>query len=85
METIELKHDLVSVEKQLKSLDKMFSQIIDLNPVPKILIDIKKPGWTTIAELELFNALLGNLITQTKLMQETQKALLNGSRAILKS
>lgn len=83
METVQVNHDIASLEKQLKNLDKLLFQTIELNPVPKIIIDIHGPGWTTPAEFKLFKSLVENTIALTKLLHENQRALAAGSRAIL--
>lgn len=84
MEIVQANHDIASLEKQLKNLDKLFAQIIELNPVPKIIIDIHGPGWTTPAEFALFKSLLANTIALTKQLHENQRFLSAGSSAILK-
>lgn len=82
METIEQKHDLGRLEKQITDLSKALKSLSDDQDLVELLKIIKRPGWTTPAEFVFVTGIAENLSVQIKAAQALKRVLVSGSRQV---
>jgi hypothetical protein len=82
METIEQKHDLGRLERQITDLSKALKSLSDDQDLVELLKIIKRPGWTTPAEFVFVTGIAESLSVQVKAVQSLKKILVNGSRQV---
>lgn len=77
-----VKIDKKSLESDILYLHKEIKELADYEHLPKIIIDIHGPGWTTIAEILLFQSIVKSNIKLVTQLKENLKALELGNEAI---
>lgn len=76
------KVDLVKVEKKITDLSTALANLSSGDDLRQLIRIIRKPGWTTPAELALFNGLVDGLMAQAKVLDQMKAALMKGSNAV---
>lgn len=84
------KQELSKVEAKVNEIGRALSTLAQGGALhaaregqaPELLQIIRRPGWTTPAELLFFHGLLDSMLTQAKALETLHSALINGSRAV---
>jgi hypothetical protein len=70
------------IEAQLKELHSSFQQLSGGDPVENMISVIHKPGWTTIAEVTFFTAIVDSMLAHTKALSALKQALFSGAAKV---
>jgi len=76
------KHQASHIEKQLKSLHANFQQMSGGDSFENLITVIHKPGWTTIAEVAFFTAIVDSMVAHTKTLAALKQALFSGAAKV---
>ena len=76
------KEHLKALEKEITALSAAWARLGRSRDLRELILIIRRPGWTTPAELTLVRGLVATLAGQTKLIEQTTAALMKGSRAV---
>lgn len=75
-------HDMQQIESRCKTLTQHLKGLADEKDFNELMTIIHKPGWTTVAEFLLVNALLDSMTAQAKHLADLKQTLLAGARAV---
>lgn len=70
------------IETQLKELHSSFQQLSGGNSVEDMISVIHRPGWTTIAEVAFFTAIVDSMVAHTKALATLKQALFSGAAKV---
>ena len=73
-------HDISSLEKQIKALNRRLKLVAEDDELRELLRDIHGPGWTTPAEFKLVSSIVIALDAHVKAIGALKTNLLEGSR-----
>jgi hypothetical protein len=76
------KHELVKLESKIKELNDVCREIGDESNMKEMLLIIRRPGWTTPAELALVNVAVESLINQVRAVNSLRESLVAGARQV---
>ena len=76
------KAELRRLEKRITALSSALAQLGRGTDLRKLIMVIRKPGWTTPAELRFANALIDGMLGQTAALAASKSALLQASAAV---
>ena len=76
------KHELTQLETRVKELSQTLAKLADEKDFQEFLLLIRKPGYTTPAEIRFTGGLVDGMIGQAKILGELKQVLLTGSRAV---
>jgi hypothetical protein len=82
METIEKRHDLTRLEKQISDLSKALKGLSDDQDLVELIKIIRQPGWTTPAEFAFVTGITEHITAQVKNLQTLRQVLVKGSRQV---
>jgi hypothetical protein len=71
-----------ALEAQIKEMSNSLINLADEKDFREFLLIIRKPGWTTVAELSLVTGLVDSMLAQTRTLVGMKQVLLTGSRAV---
>ena len=75
-------HDIGKLEAHIKELHAILIDLSNEKAFEELLRQIHQPGWTTIAEYELFAGVLRNSVELAQVVRSNTTALVEGSRLI---
>ena len=75
-------HDMKQIESRCKTLTHHLKELADETDFNELMTIIHKPGWTTVAEFQLVNAVLDSMTAQAKHLADLKHALMAGARAV---
>jgi hypothetical protein len=70
------------LEKKITDVSKALANLNSADDLRKLILLIKKPGWTTPAEFIFALGVAETLLAQAKVVAATTDLLLKGSRAV---
>jgi hypothetical protein len=76
------KHHIAHLEEQLRDLHTGLRDLASGYEVEELIGIIHKPGWTTVAEAELFIGLVESMVAQTRNLSSLQRVLFNGAAKV---
>lgn len=74
--------DKAKLEKRISALSDALANLNSADDLRKLILLIRKPGWTTPAEYMFALGLVDTMLAQTKVLGEMKTALLRGSQAV---
>lgn len=74
--------DKARLEKQISALSDALANLNSADDLRKLILLIKRPGWTTPAEYVFALGLVNSMLGQVKALDEMKTALLRGSNAV---
>jgi hypothetical protein len=76
------KSEISRVEARMKELSKELANVGDGKDLKELLLLIRRPGWTTPAEVLFVTGILETMLAHTKTLGGLKQALMSGSRAV---
>jgi hypothetical protein len=73
---------ITSLETKVKALSAQLKALADNSDMEEFLVIIRRPGFTTIAELALLSGTVDSIQGHVDNLTKMRKTLLSGSRAI---
>lgn len=70
------------IDRRLRKLKAAFAEFGECGDIEELFVIIFRPGWTTPAEISLFNSLIDAAEHGLDSVQQLRGALLDGARAI---
>lgn len=80
-----MEHDLVKLEKQLKTLEQRITELQRVELAEKLGPIIHRPGWTTLPEFFLVSSAIESLTHQLEGQIRAFNQLLEGAKMIEKA
>ena len=78
----ELKHDIKGLEKKVTSISKALANLNSEDDFRKLILEWRRPGWTTPAEFLLVSTILDSMAAQVGALAELKSGLIKGSKAV---
>jgi hypothetical protein len=78
-------HDIKGLEKKITALSNALAKLGKGTDLSDLIMIIKNPGWTTIAEYMLVTSIVDHLTVQVKTFGEMQKNLVAGAKSVGRS
>ena len=75
-------HDVTHLDTQIKDMCHSLANLADEKDFEEFRLLIRKPGWTTVAELSLVTGVVDSMHSQLKTLTGLKQVLLIGSRAV---
>ena len=75
-------HDVTHLDTQIKEMCHSLANLADEKDFEEFRLLIRKPGWTTVAELSLVTGVVDSMHSQLKTLTGLKQVLLIGSRAV---
>jgi hypothetical protein len=75
-------HEATHLERRLRELHSGVQRLAAEQPVDSLISIIHKPGWTTVAEFELFTGLVEAMIAHTNSLAAMRQALFSGASKV---
>ena len=76
------KRELERMEARIKELRATLKSLADGKDFDELGLIIRKPGWTTVAEVALLNGLLDSMHGQAKNIVALKRAILSGAEKV---
>jgi hypothetical protein len=76
------KAEITRLEKQITALSDALAKLGSADDLRKLILIIRRPGWTTPAELAFASGIVESLTAQTKALTQLKSALMKGSEAV---
>jgi hypothetical protein len=76
------KIDLKKLEKKVTALSDALAKLSSAEDFKKLILEWRRPGWTTPAELLLVTSIVDSLAAQTAAMTNLKNGLIKGSKAV---
>jgi hypothetical protein len=70
------------LEKQISALSDALANLNSADDLRRLILLIRKPGWTTPAEFVFASGLVDSMLAQTRVLAQMKDALLKGSDAV---
>lgn len=77
-----MKHNIDALDAQLNEYFEILTWLSDQERLRQLLIDWRRPGWTTPAEFLLVSGLLTSMTSAAKQLGELQNTLIEGSQLV---
>lgn len=77
------KTDIRKLERGLYALNDAVARMGKLSYTKKLIPIIRRPGWTTPAELALVLGIVDSMLAHAKVFDQLGSALVNGSKAVV--
>lgn len=77
------KADIKRLEKKVTDLSNALARLGKGEDLKQLLIILRRPGWTTLAELIFASAILDSLQANVKALDSLKSKLLKGSAAVI--
>ncbi|HVR95309.1 MAG TPA: hypothetical protein VMW27_01755 [Thermoanaerobaculia bacterium] len=74
--------DKDKLEKRISALSDALANLNSADDLRKLILLIRRPGWTTPAEFTFALGLVDSMLTQTKALSQMKDTLLKGSNAV---
>jgi hypothetical protein len=75
-------HDIAAIETKLRAIERSVGTLTEGRYVQQLLPIIKQPGWTSIAEAMLVNALLDQMQNQIEALHRSCETLLAAAKKV---
>ena len=76
------KADITRLEKQITALSDALAKLNTPDDWKRLILILRRPGWTTLAELILVTAILDGMQVQAAALVGIKTQLLKGSEAV---
>ena len=76
------KIDLKRLEKKVTSISDALAKLSNAEDFRKLILEWRRPGWTTPAELILVSGIVDSLAAQTAALAALKGDLIKGSKAV---
>ena len=76
------KRELERIETRMNELRATLKSFADGKDFDELSLIIRKPGWTTVAEVAFFNGLLDSMHGQAKNIVALKQAILSGAEKV---
>jgi hypothetical protein len=76
------KLDIKALDKKVTSISNALAKLSSADDFRKLILEWRKPGWTTPAEFMLVSGILDSMAAQTAAMAGLKANLIKGSRAV---
>ena len=76
------KVDLKKLEKKVTSISNALAKLNSADDFRKLILEWRRPGWTTPAELILVSAIVDSMGVQVAGLANLKNELLKGSKAV---
>jgi hypothetical protein len=76
------KHDIPGLDKKITALSKALANLSSGDDLKKLILLIKKPGWTTPAEFLLVSGFVEHMTVQANALGKMKDTLLRGAGAV---
>lgn len=74
--------DIAKLSKRVQALSDSLVYISRIEDFKKLLIVLKRPGWTTPAEFQFALGIVDGMLGQVKALTQMKDALIRGSGAV---
>ena len=79
---LETTHDVAHLEARVRDLHQTMARLAQDQDLQELLFLIRRPGWTTPAELALVSGLVDMLHAQARSITQMKEVLMTGSRMV---
>ncbi|MBL8143434.1 MAG: hypothetical protein JNM38_20130 [Acidobacteria bacterium] len=76
------KHDIKRLEKKVTSISKALANLNSADDFRKLILEWRRPGWTTPAEFLLVSTILDSMAAHVDALADMKAGLIKGSRAV---
>jgi hypothetical protein len=76
------KIDIKALDKKVTSISKALANLSSEDDFRKLILEWRKPGWTTPAEFMLVSGILDSMAAQTAALAGLKTNLIKGSKAV---
>ena len=76
------KHDIKGLEKKVTSISNALAKLSSADDFRKLILEWRRPGWTTPAEFMFVSAILDSMGSQIKAMADLKANLIRGSKEV---
>lgn len=76
------KLDIKKLEKKVTSISKLLANLNSAADFRKLILEWRRPGWTTPAEFLLVSGILDSMEGQVKALAQLKGDLIKGSKAV---
>jgi hypothetical protein len=78
-------HDIKGLEKKVTDLSDALAHLSSADDFRRLIQILKRPGWTTPAELIFTGAIVDSMLAQTRALAAQKQELLKGADAVTSS
>jgi len=75
-------HDIGALEKKVTDLSNALAHLSSADDFKKLILILRRPGWTTPAEFIFAAAAIDSMLAQTKALTAQKQELLKGAEAV---
>jgi hypothetical protein len=79
------KIDIKALDKKVTSISKALANLSSAEDFRKLILEWRRPGWTTPAEFMFVSGILDSMAAQTAAMAGLKANLIKGSKAVSRS
>ena len=79
------KIDIKALDKKVTSISKALANLSSEDDFRKLILEWRRPGWTTPAEFMLVSGILDSMAAQTAALADLKANLIKGSKAVSRS
>lgn len=76
------KGDIKALEKKVTSISNALSKLSSAEDFRKLILEWRRPGWTTPAEFIFVSAILDSMAANTTALAKLKGDLIKGSKAV---
>jgi hypothetical protein len=76
------KLDIKALDKKVTSISNALAKLSSADDFRKLILEWRKPGWTTPAEFMFVSAILDSMAAQTAAMADLKANLIKGSKEV---
>lgn len=76
------KLDIKALDKKVTSISNALAKLNSADDFRKLILEWRKPGWTTPAEFMFVSAILDSMAAQTAAMADLKANLIKGSKEV---
>jgi len=76
------RHDIKALEKKVTSISKALANLNSADDFRKLILEWRRPGWTTPAEFLLVSTVLDSMAAQVAQLVDMKAGLIKGSKAV---
>jgi hypothetical protein len=76
-------HEILDLEKKVSSLSNALAHLGSADDFRKLILILKRPGWTTPAELLLAASVVESMLAHVAALDAQKHALMKGAEAVV--
>ena len=76
------KVDIKALDKKVTSVSNLLAKLNNADDFKKLIIEWRRPGWTTPAEFILVSAILDSVVAHTAALIKLKSDLMKGAKAV---